>query len=181
MWYCILQINIISAITSQLSHHLRLVALKSCWAPALIVCVVGVDREETGAGAGGAWGLWITFIGFRMHHFLGLHIQPDQLRCAREYSLPRTAQNGTATLWLCINTYVSWSVSANNICLGLPLSILFILNENNLFMLSYFDVSVGRCDSDHSRRDWGRLYQMFSTHLPRWVQSKRQRATTARH
>ncbi len=72
-------------------------------------------------------------------------------------------------------------VSANNICLGLPLSVLFILNEKNLLMSSYFGVSVGRCDSVHSRRDWGRLYQMFSTHLPRWVQSKRQRATTARH
>ncbi len=44
-------------------------------------------------------------------------------------------------------------VSANNICLGLPLSVLFILNEMNLLMSSYFGVSVGRCDSVHSRRD----------------------------
>lgn len=44
--------NIISVITPRLSHHLSLVARKS-----LIVCVLGVDREETGAGAGGARGL----------------------------------------------------------------------------------------------------------------------------
>lgn len=44
-----------------------------------------------------------------------------------------------------------------------------------------FDVVVGRCDSDHSWRDWRRLHQMFSTYLPRRVQSKRQRASTARH
>lgn len=101
--------------------------------------------------------------------------------CERVYATSHSTEWYGHTVTLYKHHYVSWSVSANNICLGLPLSILFMLNEKNLFMLSYSDVSVGRCDSDHSRRDWGRLYQMFSTHLPRWVQSKRQRATTARH
>lgn len=139
----------------------------------LCVSVVWVDREETGAGAGGARGLrWFTSVWFRMHHLLGLHIKPDQLRCEREYSLPCTAQNGMTTpVTLKKHCYAFCSVS------GLSLSVLFLWSEKNLFHFIF----VGRCDSDHSRRDWRRLYKMFSTHLPWRVQSERQRATTARH
>lgn len=61
---------------------------------ALQCLCVGVDREETAASAAGGRQRFSS-VRFRLYHFPGLHLQPDQLWCEREHSLPRTTQNGT--------------------------------------------------------------------------------------